>query len=95
MSEQRMAEQVRMSLEPAVSILHADGSENWSSDADPETTASPGSILNDQAVLGKNALLAPRGEGSRKSDLTKARVSFPPQLANHDQRASFHAVKNQ
>ena len=44
-----------MSLEAAAPILHAGGSGYWSSDADLETTASPGSTLNDQAALSKPA----------------------------------------
>ena len=68
-----------MSLEAAVPILHAGGSGYWSPDVDPETTASLGSTLNDQAALSYlgTALLAPHGEGPRKGGLTKARLLFP------------------
>ena len=81
--------QVRMSLEAAAPILHAGGSGYWSSDADPETTASPGSTLNDQAALFRDALLVPLGKGSRKYDLSQSSSLISPQLANRGQGHLF------
>ena len=68
----------KMSLEAAVSILHTGGSGHWSSGVELESTASPGSILNDQAAFFKDALLAPHGEGPRKGGLKKARLFRHP-----------------
>ena len=49
-----------------------------SSDVDLETTASPGSTLNDHAAFSREELLAPHGERSRKGGLTKDYIQWLP-----------------
>ena len=82
-----------MSLEAAISILHAGGSGYWSPDIDPETTISLGSTLNDQGALSRDSSACSKAEGPRKGGLTKA--SLISQLASRGQRASSHAVQLQ
>ena len=80
-----------MSLETAVSILHAGGSGLWSRGVDSETTTPLGSILSDQSAISRDNTACSTRRGTRKGVLTKARLLYT-QLAGCGQRASALAV---